>query len=52
VLGAVLIVLAIFVIGPIAIFVGGAIWSLIVGWLSSEDADLRAAEPAQESVSG
>ena len=45
--------LAIFVIGPMVIFVGGAIWSLIIGWLSTEDADLRAADvDAQESVSG
>ena len=51
--GIVLILLAIFVIGPIAVFVGGAIWSLITGWLMSEDADLRASGvDVQESASG
>jgi hypothetical protein len=53
VVGVVLILLAIFVIGPIAVFVGGAIWSLITGWLASEDADLRASGvDVQESASG
>jgi hypothetical protein len=51
VLGAILIVLVIFVIGPIAIFFGGAIWSLVTGWLSTEDADLRAAGAGQDSES-
>jgi multidrug resistance efflux pump len=49
----VLILLAIFVIGPVAVMLGGAIWSLITGWLSTEDADLRASGvDVQESVSG
>ena len=51
--GVVLILLAIFVIGPVAVMLGGAIWSLITGWLASEDADLRASGvDVQESVSG
>jgi hypothetical protein len=39
VVGVVLILLAMFVIGPILIFAGGAIWSAITGWLLAEDAD-------------
>jgi hypothetical protein len=49
VLGVVLILLALFVVGPFAIFVGGAIWSVLIGWLSSEDAYVRADN--QESAS-
>ena len=53
VVGVVLILLAIFVIGPVAVMLGGAIWSLITGWLASEDADLRASGvDVQESASG
>jgi hypothetical protein len=44
VIGAVLILLVIFVIGPIGLFVVGAAWSAITGWLMSEDADARAAD--------
>jgi hypothetical protein len=42
VLGVVLIVLALVVVGPIAIMLGGAIWSALVGWLLTDDADQRA----------
>jgi hypothetical protein len=42
VLGVVLIVLALVVVGPIAIMLGGAIWSALVGWLLVDDADQRA----------
>jgi hypothetical protein len=41
-LGVVLIVLALVVVGPIAIMLGGAIWSALVGWLLVDDADQRA----------
>jgi hypothetical protein len=51
VLGVVLILLALFVVGPFAIFVGGAVWSALIGWFASDDADRRAAQP-QESTSG
>ena len=43
-IGAVLILLVIFVIGPIGLFVVGAAWSALTGWLMSEDADARAAD--------
>jgi hypothetical protein len=31
-LGVVLVLLAMFLIGPIAVFLGGAIWSALFGW--------------------
>jgi hypothetical protein len=40
--GVVLIVLALVVVGPIAVMLGGAIWSALVGWLLVDDADQRA----------
>ena len=43
-IGAILILLVIFVIGPIGLFVVGAVWSAVTGWLMSEDADARAAD--------
>jgi hypothetical protein len=42
VLGAVLIVLALVVVGPIAVMLGGAIWSALVGWLVLDDVEQRA----------
>jgi hypothetical protein len=39
----VLILLAMFVVGPIAIFAVGAIWSALHGWLEVADAEERAA---------
>jgi hypothetical protein len=47
-LGVVLILLALFVIGPIAIFFGGGIWSALMGWESTEDAEHK--PEATESV--
>jgi len=41
VLGAVLMVVAMVVLVPIAIMFGGAIWSALFGWISSDDADRR-----------
>jgi hypothetical protein len=41
-LGVVLIVLTLVLIGPIAVMLGGAIWSAVVGWLIGDDADTRA----------
>ena len=38
-LGAVAIILVLVVLGPIAVMMGGAAWSGLVGWLVSEDAD-------------
>jgi len=45
VIGAVLVLLGMFVVGPIGIFVVGAIWSALHGWLEVEAADERAAAP-------
>jgi hypothetical protein len=42
VVGVVLVLLAMFVAGPIALFVVGAIWSALFGWSASEDAHVRA----------
>jgi hypothetical protein len=34
--------IALFVIGPILLFMAGALWSALLGWLLSEDAERRA----------
>jgi hypothetical protein len=41
--GAVLILIAMFVVGPIAVFAMGAVWSALHGYLEVEAADARAA---------
>jgi hypothetical protein len=41
VVGVVLILLALFVVGPVSIFFGGAIWSALTGWLVTEDVEAR-----------
>ena len=43
-IGVILVLLAIFVVGPVGLFVVGAAWSALNGWLLSEDADARAAD--------
>jgi hypothetical protein len=45
VVGPVLILLALFIIGPIGLFIAGGIWSALQAWLMSDDADARAAAP-------
>lgn len=40
-LGVVLIVLALVLVGPILIMFAGAVWSALVGWLLTDDADQR-----------
>lgn len=42
--GAVLIVLAMVLVGPLAVMFGGAVWSALVGWLLVDDAEGRAAD--------
>ena len=42
VVGVVLVLLGIFIIGPIGLFITGGLWAALTGWLSSEDADARA----------
>ena len=39
--GVVLIAIALLVVGPVALFVGGAIWSALVGQLLTTDAEQR-----------
>jgi hypothetical protein len=46
-LGVVIILVVLFILGPIGLFVAGALWSALNGWLLSDDADKRAGEPAQ-----
>jgi hypothetical protein len=41
-IGPVVILLVLFVIGPIGLFVVGAMWSALQGWLQSDAADRRA----------
>ena len=42
--GVVLVLLVIFIVGPIGLFIVGALWSALHAWLMSEDADARAAD--------
>jgi hypothetical protein len=42
VIGVVLVLLGMFVVGPIGVFAVGLVWSALHGWLESEDADERA----------
>jgi hypothetical protein len=44
-IGVVAILLALFVVGPIGLFVVGALWSGAFGWMAADDADRRANEP-------
>jgi hypothetical protein len=44
--GAVLMVIVMVLVVPIAIMVGGAIWSALFGWISSDDADRRQSDAA------
>jgi hypothetical protein len=37
--GAVLMVIVMVLVVPVAIMFGGAIWSALFGWISSDDAD-------------
>jgi hypothetical protein len=40
--GGIVIVVVMLLLFPIAIMVGGAIWSALLGWLLVDDADVRA----------
>ncbi len=40
--GVVLIVIALVIVGPAVVMLGGAIWSALIGWLIGDDADERA----------
>jgi hypothetical protein len=43
VIGAVLLIFAMLIVGPVGLFLVGAIWSGVTGWVLSDDAE-RAAE--------
>jgi len=51
VIGVVLLIFAMAVVGPIGLFLVGAIWSAVVGWLLSEDADTVAQAPEAQPSS-
>jgi hypothetical protein len=40
--GVVLIVIGLVLVGPIAVMLGGALWSGLAGWILSDDAEQRA----------
>jgi hypothetical protein len=46
VVGVVLVLIALFIAGPIALFVAGALWSAVLGWFLVEDADEKAGAAA------
>jgi hypothetical protein len=41
VVGAIIMVVVMVLVVPVAIMFGGAIWSALFGWISSDDADRR-----------
>ena len=41
-LGVVVIILVLVLVGPVAVMIGGALWTAVVGWLIGDDADTRA----------
>ena len=43
-IGAVLVLLVIFVVGPIGLFIVGGAFSALTGWLLSEGADAQSAD--------
>jgi hypothetical protein len=44
VIGAVIILVIMFLIGPFAVFVGGALWSALIGWLYVASSEAPAAD--------
>jgi len=45
--GGVLIVIAMLVVLPVAVMLGGAIWSALMGWVLVDDAEARNADAPQ-----
>jgi hypothetical protein len=41
VIGVVLLIFAMLVVGPVGLFLVGAIWSALTGWMLSDDAEQR-----------
>jgi hypothetical protein len=48
--GAIIILVALFVVVPIGVFAVGLIWSALSGWLLVADADDRATPAPEESA--
>jgi hypothetical protein len=44
--GAVLMIVVMVLVVPVAIMFGGAIWSAVVGWISSDDAEHQHSDTA------
>jgi hypothetical protein len=42
VIGVVLVIVVLVLLGPVAVMLGGAVWSAAMGWLVGDDADTRA----------
>lgn len=40
-LGGVAVVVVLVIAGPVALFLGGAIWSAAMGWFATDDAERR-----------
>jgi len=49
--GVVLVLLALFVVGPIGLFVVGALWSAVFGWFAVDDAARHANDLEGQSAS-
>ena len=47
--GAIVFAVAMVLVVPVAVMFGGAIWSALFGWLSSEDASQRAGARADDA---
>ncbi len=45
--GAVVIVIAMLVVLPVAVMLGGALWSALMGWVLVDDAERRNADAPQ-----
>jgi hypothetical protein len=45
--GGIVMVVAMLLVLPVAVMVGGAAWSALMGWLLADDADVRNADAPQ-----
>jgi hypothetical protein len=48
-LGVVLVLVAMFVVGPIAVFLAGAVWSGLFGWAVGDNVAVAAETPTDAS---
>lgn len=49
VIGAVLVLIALVLVGPVIIMMTGAAWSALMGWSLTDNADLRASTEAVDT---